>query len=189
MIIKHHLDCAYVVSKFKYHEEIKDNLLSLIDKADYKSPKEEISEVNITKTDWFDATNPNREWLKYLVNPLAEQLKEMYMELNFDGFAIKESWFQQYLQDSEHGWHTHSSNFTNVYYLELPEGTPKTQIVSPYDQKTIIEVDVKEGDLLIFPSFTLHKAPVNKSSERKTIVSYNIDATYSNDIYGKNLEI
>ena len=162
-------------------------MLSLIDNAPYNSPKEDISEVNITKADWYNSRDTNREWFKYLVEPLVEQLKEMYLELGYDGFSINEMWFQQYLENSEHGWHSHSSNFTNVYYLELPEGTPKTQIVSPYDQKTIIEVDVEEGDLLIFPSFTLHKAPINKSQNRKTIISYNIDATYSDNIYGKNI--
>jgi hypothetical protein len=186
---KHHLDCAYLVSKFRYHEKIKEELLLLIDEAEYNSPKVASAEVNITKADWYNATSTTREWFKYLVGPLTEQLKEMYMELGYDGFTIHEMWFQQYLQNSEHGWHSHSSNFTNVYFLELPEGTPKTQIVSPYDQKTVIEVDVQEGDLLIFPSFTLHKAPVNKSSKRKTIISYNIDATYSDKIYGKGIEI
>jgi ectoine hydroxylase-related dioxygenase (phytanoyl-CoA dioxygenase family) len=108
--------------------------------------------------------------------------------LGYDGINITEIWFQQYLNGSEHGWHCHSGNFTNVYYLELPEGTPKTQLVNPYNQKDIIEVDVKEGDLLAFPSYVLHKAPKNLSDKRKTIISYNIDIVYSDEIYGKNIE-
>lgn len=186
---KYKLDCAYLVAEFKYHNEVKDYLLSLIDRAEYNSPKEAKAEVNITKADWYNSRDVNREWFQYLVRPLTEQLHEMYKELGYDTVVIKEMWFQQYLQNSEHGWHTHSSNFTNVYYLELPEGTPKTKIVSPYDQKTIIEVDVKEGDLLVFPSFTMHKAPPNKSINlRKTIISYNIDADISDENYGKGLE-
>ena len=75
----------------------------------------------------------------------------------------------------------------DLHYLELPEGTPKTQIINPYNQKDIIEVDVKEGDLLTFPSYVLHKAPKNNSDKRKTIISFNTTVHYSDEIYGKNL--
>lgn len=115
------------------------------------------------------------------------EMLEIYNNMGYSGFNVSEIWFQQYLKDSEHGWHIHGGNFTNVYYLELPEGTPKTQIINPYNQKDIIEVDVKEGDLLVFPSYVLHKAPKNISDKRKTIISFNVTVNYSDEIYGKSL--
>ena len=33
---------------------------------------------------------------------------------------------------------------------------------------------VKEGDLVIFPSYLLHEGPVNKSDKERVIVSFNI---------------
>jgi hypothetical protein len=30
-----------------------------------------------------------------------------------------------------HGWHTHGNNFTAVYYLELNEQSPKTELIDP----------------------------------------------------------
>jgi uncharacterized RmlC-like cupin family protein len=182
---KYKLDSAYVVKKFEEHENIKVDLLNLIDVATYESPKFDSSEVNITKTDWSFSTT-NRDWVSYLSEPLVKNVLEMYAFLGYDGINISQIWFQQYLKDSEHGWHVHGNNFTNVYYLELPEGTPKTQLVNPYNQKEIIEIEVKEGDLLCFPSYVLHKAPKNNSNKRKTIISYNIDVNYSDDNYGKN---
>lgn len=180
------LNSFYVVKNFSYHKQIKNELLDLIENSNYDSPYHEMSQVNISKADWFDASNMSRNWVKFLSNFLIKDLIEMHKEIGFDGFKINEIWFQQYFQNSEHGWHTHSSNFTNVYYLELPKNSPKTILLDPFDRKTKIEVDVKEGDLLMFPSYVLHKAPQNKG-ERKTIISYNSDATYSDTIYNKEL--
>jgi hypothetical protein len=185
-MIKYKMDSPYLVKPFTEHDQIKENLLKLMDAAQYISPKAEVAEVNITKTDW-NLAETQRDWVTYINEPLTKNLLEMYNHLGYDGFTITQIWFQQYLVGSEHGWHTHGTNFTNVYYLELPEGTPKTQLINPYNQKDIIEVDVKEGDLLIFPAYVLHKAPKNESDKRKTIISYNVNVSYSDENYGKNL--
>jgi uncharacterized RmlC-like cupin family protein len=100
---------------------------------------------------------------------------------------MQELWFQQYYKNSQHGWHTHSSNFTSVYYLELENDAPKTKIVNAFNQKEIIELNVVEGDIVIFPSFVIHQGPKNISNNRKTIISYNTNATYSDKIYGQGL--
>ncbi len=79
------------------------------------------------------------------------------------------------MNSGTHGWHTHSDNYTGVYYLELPDETPKTQIVNPLNQTEIIDLDIKEGDIVLFPSFIIHRAPINKSNKRKTIISFDIN--------------
>jgi oxalate decarboxylase/phosphoglucose isomerase-like protein (cupin superfamily) len=183
---KYKLDCEYIISEFKQHDEIKARLLELISKADYKRPIVDACETNITKSDWHYSKNADREWFNYIKKPLSEHVGLMYNELNYGGYIINEIWFQQYLTDAGHGWHTHSGNFTNVYYLELPKNAPKTQLIEPHTGK-IFELDVKEGDVVAFPSFVLHRAPINRSSERKTIVSFNIDATYPDESYGKGI--
>lgn len=184
---KYQLDCAYIISKFKYHNQVKDSLLSLIENSESENPVRPDAEVDITRADWHISSNFNREWVKYIYQPLSEEVLTIYKELGYDGLTLHEIWFQQYNQNSQHGWHTHSANFTNVYYLELPNGSPKTQIVNPYNQTDIIEVDVKEGDILVFPSFVIHRAPINKNTQRKTIISFNTNAVYSDNIYGKGL--
>tara|TARA_B110000503_G_C7169319_1_gene423532 strand:- start:6170 stop:6736 length:567 start_codon:yes stop_codon:yes gene_type:complete len=184
---KYHLDCAYAITKFKHHNEIKSNLLDLINLAKSQNVDDPGCETNISRADWHDAQNFKRDWTTFLFPYLTNPVLEMYNSLGYDGYTLHDIWFQQYYKNSGHGWHTHSANFTNVYYLELPESTPKTKIVSPYNQKDVIEIDVEEGDLLVFPSFTVHKGPPNISTERKTIISYNINATYSNNIYGQGI--
>lgn len=180
---KHSLQTPYIIKPFKYHEEVKGALLDAISKAEAISPNHAASETNITKADWFRAGDMSRDWVKFIAPKLVEEIQVIYREIGFDILKITELWFQQYLQGSEHGWHSHSGNWTNVYYLEFPEGSPKTQLIDPFDKKTIIDVDVKEGDLLAFPAFVMHKAPINNSGNRKTILSYNIDADVSDEMY------
>ena len=181
------LDCFYSISKFSEHEQVRNNLLELISRSEYTSPKHSKSEVNITRCDWNNSSNFNRPWVIYFKDSLLRHMLEVYKNLGYDGFTLHDVWYQQYCTGSQHGWHTHSDNFTQVYYLEMPDDAPKTQLVSPFDQKTIIEVDVQEGDILSFPSFVIHKAPQNPSTKQKTIVSFNTNVTYSDDIYGQHL--
>ena len=54
------------------------------------------------------------------------------------------------------------------------------QIEEQYGQKDIFSIDVKEGDIIMFPSFIIHRAPKN-NGDRKTIISFNIDFDYPND--------
>ena len=185
---KYKLECAYSISKFKQHSQLKEQLLKLIGEADYTSPNEPQAEVNITRTDWHNSSNFARPWIEYIKQPLLAHMTDVYKNLGYDGYSIHEMWFQQYVTNSQHGWHTHSANFTNVYYLELPKDAPKTKIVNAFNQTEIIELDVEEGDILVFPSFVVHKAPINLSSSRKTIISYNVNALYSDNIYGQGLE-
>lgn len=180
------LECSYIITKFEKHLDLKHEVLSLINSSRYNTIVAPDAEVNITKSDWDFATDRQRLWVNYLFNDLMNHMLKSYEELGFDSFKIHEIWYQQYHQNSEHGWHIHGSNFTNVYYLELPNGTPKTELISPYDKNTIITLDVEEGDTVVFPSFVLHRAPPNKSINRKTIVSFNADVEYSDELYRKN---
>jgi hypothetical protein len=184
---KFKIDCPYVISSFSNHKEIKQQLLNLIDTADFESVKFENVETNISKTDWQISQEINRKWLQLILNPLVDHMKTVYSHIGYDSLLIKDIWFQQYLNNSEHGWHVHSSNFTNIYYLEMPEGTPKTQIINPFNQTDIIELDVNEGDIVTFPSFIIHRAPKNISNFRKTIISFNADVNYPEESYTKNL--
>lgn len=181
------IESPITINPFKYHSEIKEELLKKIDVAKNNSPYDPSSEVNISRADWFDASNMNRDWVSFLSKNLLNEIAKNYSEIGFDSLRVNEIWFQQYYNGSEHGWHSHSANFTNVYYLEFHESSPKTLLLNPLNRKEIIEVDVKEGDLLSFPSYVLHKAPKNESNKRKTIISYNLDCFYTDSAYGKDL--
>lgn len=170
------IECPYVISKLPQHDLIKEDVLDLINDAEatrYSHPKDY---TNITRTDWDVSRDIERQYLKIAMPPILELMEKRFLNLGYNEMVIRNSWFQQYRKGSEHGWHVHlGCQFTNVYYLDLPEGAPKTQLLNPMNQKEIIELDVNEGDVLTFPSFILHRAPNVESNIVKTIISFNSD--------------
>ncbi len=185
MIQKFKLDAPYAIGPFKYHNELKEAVLSgIVNQKEAEHLTETEDAVNITRCDWNTSRyDYNREWLKILRPKLFEHLQEQTRLLGYPQFKIREIWFQQYEQNSLHGWHVHGSNWTNVYFLELPDGCPKTQFINPFNQSEIAEFDIKEGDILTFPSFVIHRAPINTNTHRKTIISWNMDTELTPGIY------
>ena len=86
--------------------------------------------------------------------------KEMPSYPFFQGFEVKNFFYQQYKQAQYHGWHVHNCQFSGVYYLDMPKGTPKTEYRDPFTDD-IQELDVEEGDVVAFPSHLIHRAPAN----------------------------
>jgi hypothetical protein len=174
MITRHRLDSVYTVADFEPHNEIKNNLLRLIDQSSAGSAVNEIDQLNVTKVDWDQATDMSRPWTKYLLGYLNPHIAQVFKEMGFSKFRIKEMWFQQYLNKASHGWHTHGSHFTNVYYLELDDDAPKTVLINPFTREEFVP-DVKEGQTLVFPAYVIHKSPDDFFEKRKTIISWNSD--------------
>jgi hypothetical protein len=101
-------------------------------------------------------------------------MDDMSRVLKCKSWLISNGWFQQYTNNDFHDWHLHNEvNYTNVYYLELPDKDEKTQIYNILDN-TIIDIDIKEGDLVTFPSHLIHRSKPLQS-KRKTIISFNSD--------------
>ena len=184
---KYPLSCPYVIGQLEQHSELKSQVLAAInEQKEWEHLVETEDAVDITRCDWSTSRyNYEREWLKILRPALFEHLDKQTKLMGYAIFKIKEIWFQQYNNLSQHGWHVHASNWTNVYYLDLPEGSPKTQFINPFDQTTVAEFDVKEGDILTFPSFVVHKAPVNNSPYTKTIISWNMDTELKPGLYSE----
>ena len=162
------------ITPLKEHMLIKEHILAAIaeqpETEHMKGPNNDI-----TNCDWgpmrFDRS---REWLSLIGIDLHDHLGAWCNTLGYYDFHINEIWFQQYQQGSKHSWHVHGSNFTNVYYLDMPKDSPKTQFVDPKTQYAY-EFDVEEGDIISFPSWLIHRAPPNESKEMKTIISWNMD--------------
>jgi len=177
------LTIPYIIKNFHYHNTIKNRLLGVIEDSEglTLSNTDNYFTDNISKYDWHLNKNFQRPWVRELLPFLDEDISQIVDRLGFKEYFLVVMWYQQYLNGGTHGWHTHSDNFTGVYYLELPIGTPKTQIINPVDQSEIIDLEVKEGDIVLFPSFVIHRAPINCSNERKTIISFdlNIDSIKS----------
>ena len=175
LIKKSLLESFYTIGKLPKHSELKQQILDLIEKSNSETliMKDNYYSDKVNKLDWDSARDFNRPWVKALKPNIENYLNHLAVALGYQSAIIEEFWFQQYVNGDSHGWHTHGSNFTGVYYLELDERSPKTEIIEPSKQNKKIVMDVHEGDLLMFPSYVIHRAPVIKDDYRKTIVSFN----------------
>ena len=172
---KHKLNCYYILASLPEHNEIKDKILLEIENQKQQSlfQMDKDYSDSISKLDWDNEKDFERPWVKIALPPLLKFYETVKKSLDYDELLFHDIWFQQYVQNDTHGWHTHAHNFTSVYYLELDKQSPKTQLIDPFYNTKIVP-NIKEGDVLIFNSFVVHKAPIICNNIRKTIISCNL---------------
>ena len=160
------------VKKFKEHKILKQKLLSLIDKL----PASKVN--NIVKTDFFSERSFENGYLKLFYPYLIKHLKKLLPEFKSLKCQVHGVWFQQYIKNNVHDWHTHGdTNYAGIYYLELPSKTLITEFLDKGKPK------VKEGDILIFYASKYHRSPLNKTNKRKTVISFNCSFSEWNGEY------
>tara|TARA_B100000524_G_scaffold308070_1_gene183778 strand:+ start:26 stop:655 length:630 start_codon:yes stop_codon:yes gene_type:complete len=170
------IDDCICHSKIKEHLEIRDSILSEIEKSSDGNleQKDSFYTDSISKLDWDISDKLDRPWVKIFLPVFIKNLEEVITSIGYAKVAIKNIWYQQYLEGDTHGWHIHDDHFTGVYYLEFPEGCSQTEIISPYSFKAV-KIDASEGDFVVFPAHYIHRGLPN-GSKRKTIISYNFSA-------------
>ena len=92
-------------------------------------------------------------------------------------------WFQQYYHNSKHQWHNHgNSNWSAVYYVQMPDDKIKTLLWDYHGDKIVDDIELQEGDLFVFPSNVLHCSPPNFTNKVKTIISFNMNGNGATNI-------
>lgn len=175
---KYQINCPLVIKHLPSHERYKDELLSLIEQSDGESLKGANDVDQIARADFFvDSRRLYEPLFMMLIKDLMKELSGEFINLQSTDFQCESvrPWYQQYYQTDAHGWHDHAYNSTLslIYYLELPRGGPGTEFIDPFSG-CVHSPKVKEGDVLVFPSFVRHQSPPNKSDQRKTIISINL---------------
>jgi hypothetical protein len=162
-----------VITKIKEHRDIKKMILEEINNTQQNSFEK------ITSTDWMTPSNIERtyftKYIKKIIDKYYVQIAKKLKLYNFNiaKLIIHNWWFQIYNKHSSHDWHTHRScHFTNVYFLELQKNHLVTQI------KGHKKLNIKEGDLITFPAYWLHRSPINDTNKRKIIISFNTSYDY-----------
>jgi len=161
----------YLLGSLKNHSLFKTKLLNEINNSPSKSSS------NIFRCDWEIHKDIKREYQNTLFDDLLiPHFLKVSKILSSSGFEINNYWFQQYEKGSSHDWHIHpKTNYTGVYYIEYPDTTAKTEIYNFLTKDKLELEHIEEGDVLIFPSNLVHRAPKITNNLRKTIVSFNID--------------
>jgi len=164
------IDTEVFILDVPEHGQYKDQLLKLIDELP-NSPFEQVS-----KSDWNLPTSVERKYLDLfyakVIRSSMHKLEDYFESVHGRkrSWNITNGWFQQYDKNSSHTWHTHPSvNWANSYFLELPDDNFKTEIKI---KNKILEYDAKEGQLLCFPAYLLHRSKPN-GNKRKTIIAFN----------------
>jgi len=160
----------FIVYDVPDHTQHKVNLLKLIDKIP-NNPYEGVS-----KTDWNLPKDFEREYAKYFYARIIHRyFPDLIKYFKSKKCEITNTWFQQYKEKSSHYYRTHPRvNFTNVYFLELPDKQFKTSIKIKEKE---YDYEAKEGQIITFPASLLHTSKEN-GSLRKTIISFNSNFIY-----------
>ena len=163
------IQCEFFINSIADYLNHKSVLLDLIS----KTPSEQYEEIS--NTDWTLSKDQKKEYLDYFYkNILPTPYNKIMNYLHSNKYRLYNGWFQQYEKEDTHCWHVHDgANYTNVYFIELPDSEFKTQLYDSTNKK-ILDLDIKEGDLLTFPASVLHRSKPNFGG-RKTVISFNSD--------------
>jgi len=161
------------VKNFSNH---KKNLINLL----YKIPQNPLK--NISHTDWNLPETFKREYLEYLykekifhdyVEDFRTWLKAVDCKIDL---CFSEIWFQVYKKNDFHEYHTHGkSNFSGVFYVNLPNQSLKTQIKFPGNET--LDFEVSEGQIITFPAIGWHQSPINPFNDEKIVIAFNLNFT------------
>ena len=170
------LNSVGLLKKFNNHLKYKNDLLKLFEKEseNIKQYTDYYSD-NINKLDWSKCLDLERDWVKLIKDDLQEHFNYCANELGYKKATIIAIWFQEYLKNGTHGWHSHGNNYTGVYYVNFNKDCAKTQLIDPFNQNKIINVKANEGDIILFPSYVIHRSDIQKNDFKKTIISFNIE--------------
>ena len=85
--------------------------------------------------------------------------------------SITKIWFNQYEEGGEHDWHNHPGcQFTNCYYLELPDVEYSTDVIDANGK--LCKNHAIEGDVMTCSAWMKHRSKPNGPG-RKTIIAWN----------------
>ena len=149
-------------------------MLNYIDGQPYQSIEFK-SQDYVSNTDWNDR-HTDREYVNEFSILLEPYLKNISNRLYVNELSIDNMWFQQYSTNSKHQWHIHAkSNWSAIYYVQLPDANVKTLLWDYQQHKILDEIELKEGELFVFPANMIHCSPPNFTNDKKTVIAFNMN--------------
>lgn len=149
----------------------KEDLIHNLELDKYHAIDSEYEKIN--KTDWDISQDNvyNKKWSQIFFQHTFSEIKSFYHSMGYDNFYIDAIWFQEYRLGGFHNWHDHEyADFSNIFFLNFNKLNPGTEFI--VDNK-IIQADILEGDLIIFPGNIKHRAPINNSDDRRLVIVFN----------------
>ena len=113
-----------------------------------------------------------------------------FLRIGYDRIEITGCWANVLAKGAAHKAHSHPNNFlSGVYYVRTHPGTDTIKFHDPRSQASVIRppvveltaentdqvvVRVKNGTLLVFPSYLQHSVDANMGEEERISISFNI---------------
>jgi uncharacterized protein (TIGR02466 family) len=112
------------------------------------------------------------------------------LKIGYDAIEITGCWANINAKGASHRMHAHPNNFlSGVYYVQTHPEADTINFHDPRIQTAIIRppvteltaqntdqvvVRVRNGTLLVFPSYLQHSVDANRSDEERTSISFNV---------------
>ncbi len=173
--------------KAELHEAVDAKILATLE-----SIRRDLPELASGQGWQSDQTLHELEEFRDLVSCINNAAKSVlkFLRVGYDAIEITGCWANVLATGAAHKAHSHPNNFlSGVYYLRTHPGTDTINFHDPRNQTGIIRppvveltaentdqvvVRVKNGTLLIFPSYLQHSVDANMSGEERISISFNI---------------
>lgn len=170
--------CTVAVQKMHIKEwkTVKNDILSLIN---FSENEDYFHDPLISFTDYLREER-DIPYVKEMVSLLTPYLQQYREHALFKFKGISTMWCQRYNENDFHIPHDHGTKgYSAVFYAEFdPEVHQSTSFLTPFPNEVGVrpfkQINVIEGDLIIFPSNLVHMSIPHKSDRHRTIISFNL---------------
>ena len=141
------------------------------------------SEFRRTELQTFetDRQTNNKSYVRYLEEFLRPELFEFCQEAQVT-CSMTDAWVVRYDKGDHQTVHNHRGwGFSGIIYVEFdPKVHTPSCFVAPWQNpredttSLAYPTDVKEGTMVIFPSYTLHFVHPNQTRKRRTVLSFDL---------------
>lgn len=164
-LLQHHIK----VFDIKEHDDFKDEVIWLIREGETQRKGFFSGSDRSKGEDDFNKHNqkPYQKRLNEFLSPYFDKYCELIHQKKYH---ITKQWYVDYQAEDidkvwKYRWHSHVCPFSSVYYLHMDDVNDRTQF------RDMDFPFVEEGNLIIFPSFLVHRSIPTKG--HKIIVSTN----------------
>ena len=173
--------------KAEIHDNIDAKILVMLERMRRNEPELELGQV------WqSDQALHKREELREFVSCVNSFAKGVlrFLNIGYEVFEITGCWANVLAKGATTKVHSHPNNFlSGVYYVRTQSGADTINFHDPRIQTGIIRppvveltaentdqvvVSVKNGTLLIFPSYLQHSVDTNMNEKERVSISFNI---------------
>ena len=167
-----HYTSPYLPPEWQYQDTLNewDNSNKHFEPVPWREYEEQEPHLKYKKIFLDAAENKLHEHAEFHIQPEITDLAYR--------FNIMHMWYHQMSQADYINWDNHQwCQWSAVYFIEVPDQKYITEFLDPHTQE-VIQPKAGAGDMLIFPSWLLHRAPKMETNERKSIIAWNMDVCY-----------